>query len=128
MLKHIILQKLWKMYHVKENIHQLLITECCLWLLLWIKFSVYFRVAGLWIFGIATIGSFWKFCLFLCKTYAQHNAFPGQQDAKYIFNINKLKGGAFGDGSAVHLPSTSDSADESSDVFGGDLTGKSEFY
>ena len=76
----------------------------------------------------ATVGSFGKFCLFLCKTYAQHNAFPGQQGAKYIFNFNKLKGGAFGDGSAVHFPSNSDSSDKSSDVFEGDLTGKIEFY
>ena len=61
------------------------------------------------------------------ETFAQHNVFPGQQGAKYIFHIKRLKGAAFGDGAAVPLHSTSDSSDESSPLFGGDFE-KCDFY
>jgi len=68
-----------------------------------------------------------KFSLLFFETYAQHNVFPGQQGAKYIFYVEKLKGAAIGDGAAVRLHSTSDSSDESSPLFGGDFE-KSDFY
>ena len=79
-----------------------------------------------------------RFSLLFFETYAQHNVFPGQQGAKYIFYVEKLKGAAIGDGAAVRLHSTSDSSDEShhstsdssdesSPLFGGDFE-KSDFY
>jgi len=58
--------------------------------------------------------------LIFVETYAQPNAFPGQQVAKYITINYKPKGVAHGDGAGVHFHSTSDSSKESSDVFEGD--------
>jgi len=60
--------------------------------------------------------------LFLFKTYAQHNAFPGQQVVKYNINISNSQV-SVGDGATtlvVQSNPTSGNSSAGSYTFGGD--------
>jgi len=64
---------------------------------------------------------FEKFCLFLFKTYAQHNnAFPGKQGATYNIYLKDCQGIAAGGGASFYNNPNSDSSAASSHTFGGD--------